>query len=112
TVRLSGNFDDYTGPITSGTDMYRLVMRANPVLFPAYYPVDEDHKFVKHIMFGNASLTTGLGANYLNPYAEMTKGYKESSRSLMLAQLELKQDLKFITEGLAFNAMMNTNRTS
>lgn len=112
TVRLSGNFDDYTGPITGGADMYRLVMRANPVLFPAYYPIDDDHQFVKHIMFGNATQGTGLGASYLNPYAEMTKGYKESSRSLMLAQLELKQDLKFITEGLSFNAMMNTNRTS
>ena len=112
TVRLNGNFDDYTGPITGGADMYRLVMRANPVLFPAYYPVDEDHKFVKHIMFGNAAQGTGIGASYLNPYAEMTKGYKEYSRSLMLAQLEIKQDLKFVTEGLSFNAMMNTNRTS
>ncbi|RZM27694.1 MAG: SusC/RagA family TonB-linked outer membrane protein, partial [Pedobacter sp.] len=112
TVRLSGNFDDYTGPITGGADMYKMVMRSNPVLFPAYYPVDEDHKFVKHIMFGNASRGLTPGADYLNPYAEMTKGYKESSRSLMLAQLEIKQDLKMITEGLSFNAMMNTNRTS
>lgn len=55
-VRLSGNFDDYTGPIDGGTEMYRKVMRSNPVLFPAYFPIDEEHKFVKHIMFGNYDL--------------------------------------------------------
>ena len=33
-VRLSGNFDDYQGPVTGGADMYKRVMRSNPVLFP------------------------------------------------------------------------------
>ena len=112
-VRLSGNFDDYTGPLTGGSDMYNLVMHANPVLFPTFYPIDEDHQFVKHIMFGNS--TRGIsttGAGYTNPYAEMTKGYKDYSRSLMLAQLEVKQDLSVLTKGLSFRTMVNTNRTS
>src|SRR5690606_25700040 len=61
----------------------------------------------KHIMFGN--LEQG---DYLNPYADMVKGYKESARSLMVAQVELKQDLSFITPGLALNAMSNVNRES
>lgn len=111
-VRLSGNFDDYQGPITGGADMYGLVMRSNPVQFPAYYPLDEDHKFVKHIMFGNASKGSSFGADYINPYAEMTKGYKDSSRSLMLAQLEIKQNLDALAKGLSFRTMLNTNRTS
>ncbi|WP_316811520.1 TonB-dependent receptor [Pedobacter heparinus] len=106
-VRLSGNFDDYTGPIDGGSGMYRKVMRSNPTLFPAYFPIDEQHKFVKHIMYGNF----GAG-NYLNPYADMTKGYKDYSRSLMLAQLEVKQDLAALTPGLSFRTMLNTNRTS
>lgn len=106
-VRLSGNFDDYNGPIESGTTMYRNVMRSNPVLFPAYYPVDEDHKFVKHIMFGNA-----FGNNYINPYADMVRGYRDESRSQMLAQFELKQNLSGITEGLSARAMVNLTRTS
>lgn len=106
-VRLSGNFDDYTGPIDGGSGMYRKVMRSNPTLFPAYFPIDEQHKFVKHIMYGNF----GSG-NYLNPYADMTKGYKDYSRSLMLAQLEIKQDLAALTPGLSFRTMLNTNRTS
>src|SRR5690606_31282602 len=40
------------------------------------------------------------------------KGYKDYSKSLMLAQLELKQNLAFVTEGLTFRAMLNTNRES
>lgn len=107
-VRLSGNFDDYNGPIDGGTAMYRKVMRSNPVLFPAYYPVDQDHQFVRHIMFGNA----GLQNAYINPYADMVKGYKDESRSQMLAQFELKQGLSAITEGLSARAMVNLTRTS
>lgn len=106
-VRLSGNFDDYQGPIDGGADMYKKVMRSNPVRFPAYYPLDEDHKFVKHILFGNYD-----AGQYINPYAEMTKGYKDYSSSLMLAQLEAKQDLSFLTKGLSFRTMVNTNRNS
>src|SRR5690554_4421989 len=52
-IRLAGSFDDYKGPIYSGGDIYTRVMRANPVLFPPYYPKDADHPFVEHIMFGN-----------------------------------------------------------
>lgn len=108
-VRLSGNFDEYTGPIDGGAEMYRRVMRTNPVLFPQYYPVDEQHQFVKHIMFGNSDLG---GKTYTNPYADLVRGYKDSSRSLMLAQLELKQDLSFFLKGLNAQVMMNTNRTT
>ncbi|GAA4318306.1 TonB-dependent receptor [Compostibacter hankyongensis] len=106
-VRLSGTFDDYTGPVDGGEFMYKKVMRSNPALFPPYYPVDELHKYVNHIMFGNYNEGT-----YLNPYADMVKGYKDYSRSLMLAQLELKQDLKAITPGLSISGMVNTNRSS
>ena len=48
-VRLHGSFDDYTGPMDGGTGMYRKVMRTNPVLFPAFYPPDQDHQFTNHI---------------------------------------------------------------
>ncbi|MGV8091076.1 MAG: TonB-dependent receptor [Mangrovibacterium sp.] len=106
-VSLSGIFDDYTGPITSGSDMYKLIMKSNPVLFPAKYPVDEDHRFVQHTMFGNAE-----DGKYLNPYAEMVKGYKEYGRANIGAQLELEQDLDFISEGLSFRGLFNTSRIS
>lgn len=108
-VRLSGSFDDYTGPISGGAGTYRNVMRTNPVLFPAYYPKDEDHRFTNHILFGN--FQGGDGDNlYLNPYAEMVKGYREYSRSTMLAQFEINQDLSSLTKGLALNTLVNTTR--
>ncbi|WP_270087922.1 SusC/RagA family TonB-linked outer membrane protein [Sphingobacterium sp. SYP-B4668] len=105
-VRLSGNFDDYNGPNISGEDMYNYVMHSNPVMFPAYYPKDEDFSYVKHIMFGNYQ------GNYRNPYAEMVRGYSDRTRSQMLASVELNQDLNFITPGLKFMTMLNLSRLS
>ncbi|MGN6510589.1 MAG: SusC/RagA family TonB-linked outer membrane protein, partial [Chitinophaga sp.] len=106
-VRLSGVFDDYNGPLDGGTTMYKKVIQSNPVRFPAYYPADDAHEYVKHIMFGNF----GTG-NYINPYADMVKGYKEYTRSKLQAQFELKQNLAFITEGLNLHALFNTSRSS
>lgn len=105
-VRLYGTFDDYNGPIDGGTGMYNKVMRSSQVLFPAYYTPDSTHAYVNHILFGNYDQ-----GGYLNPYADMVKGYKQSSRSLMLAQFELNQDLSsMVTKGLSIRGMMNTNR--
>jgi TonB-linked SusC/RagA family outer membrane protein len=110
-VRLSGSFDDYTGPLDGGSGMYNKVMHANPVLFPAYYPVDDQHQYVRHIMFGNYNIGTSSSL-YLNPYADMVKGYKNYTRSQMIAQFELMQNLNGITEGLSARAMFNTTRNS
>lgn len=105
--RLHGTFDDYRGPIDGGTKLYEKVMQTNPVLFPPYYTPDESNVFSKHILFGNAE-----GASYLNPYADMVKGYKDYSTTQIMAQVELKQDLKFLTEGLSVRALFNTSRYS
>jgi TonB-linked SusC/RagA family outer membrane protein len=104
-VRVHGTFDDYTGPIEGGSEMYRKIVRTNPVLFPAYYPSEGLYQYSNHILFGNEG-----DGDYLNSYAEMVKGYKEYSKSLMLAQFELKQDLKAITEGLKVRFLGNTTR--
>lgn len=105
-VRLSANFEDYSGPLRGGTDMYNLMMHSNPVLFPAYYPADEEFQYAQHILFGN------YNNSKINPYAEMIRGYKEKSRSQILAQIELKQELDFITEGLNARGMLNVSRLS
>lgn len=107
-VRLYGSFDDYTGPIDGGSGMYNKVMQSDPVMFPAYYPVTSDYQYVNHILFGNTNQRT----DFINPYADMVRGYKNYSRSLMMAQFEVKQDLKFLTDGLSFRALGNTNRRS
>ncbi len=106
-VRLHGTFDDYKGPIDGGEALYQKVMRTNPVLFAPYYPKDEENAFKQHILFGNYE--TG---NYLNPYADMMRGYKDYTKSLMLAQFELKQDLDFIAKGLRVRGLFSTTRYS
>jgi TonB-linked SusC/RagA family outer membrane protein len=106
-LRLSATYDDYTGPIDGGSEMYRKTIQANPVLFKPYYTPDEKYQYANHILFGNYT-----GENYINPYAEAQKGYKDYSKNLMLSQFELKQDLGKITQGLKFRAMLNMNRFS
>lgn len=106
-VSLDGTFEDYTGPLQSGEAMYKLIMKSNPVLFPAKYPIDDDHLYVKHTMFGNAE-----DGQYLNPYAQMVRGYREYNKAIMGAQMELKQDLDFFVKGMSARALFNTKRES
>lgn len=106
-VRMNGAFEDYNGPLSGGSDLYYKIMQSNPVLFPATYPKDEEHAYVKHIMFGNSG-----DGKYINPYAEMVKGYKETGRAKLESQFELNQDLDFVTKGLKVRALFNTSRLS
>ena len=106
-VRVTGNFDDYTGPLSGGDVVFNQVMTSSAVLFPAYYEPDAAHSYTQHILFGNYG-----AADYTNPYANMVRGYKDRNRSQMLAVLDLKQDLRFITKGLNFSAMVNISRLS
>ncbi|MFV0441763.1 MAG: SusC/RagA family TonB-linked outer membrane protein [Lachnospirales bacterium] len=105
-VRVNANFEDYTGPIgesgSGGSNTYNKALMANPVLFPAYYAPDEATQYFDRILFGN--YTGGISAegspDYINPYADIMKGYEDVRESTFLAQLELHQDLGSITEGL------------
>ncbi|GLR19283.1 SusC/RagA family TonB-linked outer membrane protein [Portibacter lacus] len=106
-IRMHGTFDDYRGPINGGAAMYQAIVRSNPVLFPASYTPDEANKHAQHILFGNAE-----SGNYINPYAELLRGYKEYSEALFLTQIEIQQDLAAITKGLSFRMLGNTTRKS
>jgi TonB-linked SusC/RagA family outer membrane protein len=116
-LRLSGTFDEYNGPITSdgsfASDLYSKALHTSPVLFPASYPYNANLGIDTHILFGNAPLGgSGTSPGYSNPYADLMKGYKAFSRSRMSAQLELNQQLDFLTKGLTFKGIFNTNRYS
>lgn len=106
-ARLSSNFDEYTGPIDGGSGMYKKVMQANPVLFKPYYEPDEHFSYAKHILFGNYG-----NAQYINPYAESLKGYRDQSKNSTIVTFELKQNMYKILEGLTARAMFNMNRYS
>lgn len=113
-VRLWGNFNDYTGPITSdqsglATDLYDRALHTSPVAFPAFYQPDSANLLSKHILFGNSSLNGDLQDN---PYADLMYGYKNSSESRMSAQFEVNQNFNFITKGLTFHGIFSTNRYS
>jgi TonB-linked SusC/RagA family outer membrane protein len=106
-VRLQGKFDDYNGPLDGGEATYKKVMQTNPVLFPPYFLPDENNLLTQHTLFGNYDRL-----QYQNPYADMVKGYKESTDSQMFAQFELEQKLDFLIKGLSFRGMFNTSRYS
>ncbi|BDD08619.1 SusC/RagA family TonB-linked outer membrane protein [Fulvitalea axinellae] len=106
-IRFNGSFDDYTGPIDGGKDLYLKAIRSNPVLFKPYYQPTEELRYKNHLLFGNF----GAG-NYLNPYADMVKGYKDYTKTKIAAQVEIKQDLSMITEGLSLRLLGSTDRYS
>ena len=108
-VRMYGTFDDYSGPLEDGGEFYNKLINTNPVMFQPVYSPDVKYANAPNILFGNAGTTA---PEYNNPYADMVKGYKESSTSQILAQAEVKQSLDFITPGLNFRALMNTDRYS
>jgi len=118
-VRLSGTFNEYNGPLTNdasfASDLYNVALHTSPVLFPAYYEPDAANQNVKHILFGNSAANGGGGSanntiSYQNPYALLLRGHKNFSESRMLAQLELNQNLDFLTDGLNFHGIFSTNR--
>ena len=116
-IRLSGNFNEYSGPLASdggfSTDLYNIAVHTSPVRFPAFFPADETNKNAQHILFGNFSL--GQGVNQIsanNPYAALLRGYKRSTQSRMSAQFEVNQKLEFVTEGLSAKGIFSTNRYS
>jgi TonB-linked SusC/RagA family outer membrane protein len=104
-IRLHGTFDDYQGPLPGGSALYQDILNVSPVRFPAYYEPDEKFKKAGHILFGGYQSTS-----YMNPYAEMLRGYKQSSTSTMMAQMELKQDFSKWIDGLTARLMGNTTR--
>ena len=105
-VRLHGTFEDYTGPVPGGTALYNNALNVSPVRFPAYYLPDKNFQSEEHILFGNQN------GEYMNPYAEMLKGYREESESVMLAQFELEQDFSKWMKGLNGRVLGSTTRTS
>lgn len=80
-------------------------MKTSPVLFPKSYPNVGEYANNTHIMFGNYG-----DGNYINPYADMVKGYKDYHRTSIVVQGELKQNLDFVTKGLEVRGLISTTR--
>ncbi len=115
-VRLNGAFDDYRGPIgelgNNGRNTYFQALNADPVLFPAVYAPDEAFSFAPYLLFGNsqANGATDESVGFINPYARLLQGYEDNRSSTLSAQLELYQDLDFVTDGLDLKFIGNLSR--
>ena len=107
-VRAYGTFDDTNGPLQGGAAVFDMARNATPVEFLPFYPKDEANMETKHILFGMGS---ELGS-YTNPYAEIVRGYKETSQSMMLLQLEFEHKFGGRLDGLVARGMYNTKRDS
>jgi len=105
-IRMHGTFEDYTGPIPGGSGLYQSTLNVSPVRFPAFYEPDAVYVREDHILFGNEN------GEYLNPYAEMQKGYRQENNSAVLAQLELEQDFSKVLTGLRGRILASTTRKS
>lgn len=106
-IRVHGTFEDYSGPIRGGSDLYRQALNVSPVRFPAYYEPDETYANAQHTLFGGYD-----EGQYFNPYADMVRGFRESSSSTMMAQMEVSQDFGGWIDGLTGRIMANTQRYS
>ncbi|GGF76477.1 SusC/RagA family TonB-linked outer membrane protein [Wenyingzhuangia marina] len=113
-VNLYGQFDDYNGPIggrdrnnnrvSGGKHIFNLALWSNPVAFPKKYPASF-LPYIDHPLFGGEKVRGATNDIMTNPYAEMVKGYASSRASTIQTQVEIEQDLEFITKGLSFRTM-------
>jgi len=106
-IKVSGQFDDYNGPVGGGGNIFNQALSSNPVQFAAVYPSAYLPR-LNHPLFG--STLDGNGVRYNNPYANMVSGYEQSNTSTMTAQLDIRQNLNFITNGLSARLMTFTQR--
>jgi TonB-linked SusC/RagA family outer membrane protein len=115
-IRVYGQFDDYNGPLGSGKDVFQRAMFSNPVNFPMTFPSSYAPR-VKHVLFGNAVVENVpgsiIGGNlYINPYADLVRGYKQSNTSNLQPQIEVNQDLAAILPGLKARFMGYVQRNN
>lgn len=113
-IRMYGQFDDYNGPIGGGSATFNNALWSNQVMFPARYPQSK-LPYITHPLFGSARTVDANGLTstlYVNPYAQMVRGYSVYKTSNLQPQVELKQNLDFLTKGLSFRTMGYLRRYS
>ena len=99
-VKFYSLIDRYNGPVDDANAIFSSVMQANPVNFPKYYEKDSDSQYLNHTLFGNKG-----NGGYPNPYADMVRGFRDRFTSTILSQVQVIQDMDFITDGLEFRGM-------
>lgn len=102
-LRMMAQIGNEKGPNYSSSDLYALVMKTNPVAFPAYFPAQEGDG--QMIRFGNDEIKSGVyGAN---PYQYMLSSFNETNYNTLNTSLNIHQNLDFLTKGLSAHVLVN-----
>lgn len=101
-MRMMAQIGNRKGPNYSTADLYKSVMVANPVSFPAFFPSEEDDE---HIRFGNTLIKSGMYGQ--NPYEYMMSSFKENNYNTLNTSIAINQDFGFITKGLSAKVLVN-----
>lgn len=103
-INIAAILEDRNYPATSTGDIFNYIFKVPPVLFPMTYP---DNSKVPGYAYGKS---------IRNPYQLLARsGYSTENRTTMQSNLNISQDLSFITEGLrirgvfSFDAFNQTN---
>lgn len=101
-LNMNAQIENLKGPNFATKDLFTMILTANPINFPAYFPKQEGDE---HMRFGNTYLT---GENYrANPYAFMSNSFRQTDQNTLNTTLKIKQDFDFITKGLSANVLVN-----
>ncbi|RPD47471.1 TonB-dependent receptor [Paracnuella aquatica] len=114
-LRLNTQIRDYHGPAKDANAIFGDVMNANGVDFPVMFPSAPGSNDIRYGGKSGGRVNDG----YINPFAEMVRGYTDNFQSTIVATVDGEQQLNFITPGLAFKALgsfknwsnTNTNRS-
>lgn len=88
-----GEISTYVTPYESAADVFKMIMRAYPTLYPVIYP-DGELPYTRN------------GGEVLNPYGMIHRmGYNERNTSEVRSNLTLKQDLGMLLKGLEFKGL-------
>ncbi|RZK58114.1 MAG: TonB-dependent receptor [Pedobacter sp.] len=108
-LRLNTQLRDYRGPATpsdniygsSANSIFNNAIRANAVDFPAVFPRLDGSTSNR---FGSRSGGT-INGGYINPLAELAKGYSNGFQSTVIATIDGEQKLDHFVNGLSFKAL-------
>lgn len=104
-LKLNTQLRYYNGPSTGVQDIFNSVMNTNPVVFPMYYPQDGEGD-PRDIWYGGKAGGT-MNDGFVNPFAQMTRGYTENFQSTVMATFTGEQKLDVVTEGLVFKGLVS-----
>ncbi|WP_316793667.1 TonB-dependent receptor [Pedobacter frigoris] len=101
-LKLNTQLRDYHGPAKNAENIFADIMDASPVDFPLMFPNNASER--RDVLFGGRS-GGNVNAGYLNPFAEMVRGYTDNFQTTVIATFDAEQKLNFITEGLSLKGL-------